>query len=55
MASLGNFHVRQTQMLVGTKNFPFIFLKYIENNSVLSDTHTEVQKYFLFTALCGMP
>ena len=54
MASLGNFHGRQTQMSAGTKN-PFIFLKKIQNNSVFSDTHTKVQKYFLFTALCGIP
>jgi len=33
MASLGNFHGRQTQMSAGTKN-PFIFLK--QNSEQLS-------------------
>jgi len=55
MASLGNFHGRQTQKLVGTKNFPIFFRNKTQKNSVFSDTHTKVKKYLLFTALCVMP
>ena len=50
MASLGNFYVRQSQMLVGTKNFPSFSCNKIQYNSVFSDIHNKVQKYF-FTLL----
>ena len=54
-ASLGNFHGKQTQMLVGTKNSPLFSWNKIQNKSIFSDIHTKVQKYLLSTALCGMP